>query len=99
MDMKEICPCPNLYCPNHGYCDKCISRHMRKGSLNYCAFHTLLPTIKQFIDVAPESPTAKKLDALIGTQLQAYEKRMKEHGLTQGNQNRLLNMVAEYSDY
>lgn len=99
MDMKEICPCPNLNCPNHGYCDKCISRHMRKGSLNYCAFHTLLPTIKQVIDDAPESPTAKKLDALFGAQLQAYEKRMKEHGLTQENQNRLLNMVAEYSDY
>lgn len=99
MDIKEICPCPKLSCPNHGYCDKCISRHVRKGFLNYCSFHTLLPTIKQVIDDAPESPTAKKLDALIRTQLQAYDKLMDEHGLSQDSQNKLLKMVAEYSEH
>ena len=98
MDMKDICPCPNLNCPNHGYCDKCTSRHMRKGILNYCSFHTLLPTIKQVIDDDPESPAAKKLEALIGARLQAYEKLMNKHGLSQENQNRLLKKVAEYCD-
>ena len=99
MDMKEICPCPNLDCPNHGYCDNCTSRHLRKGSLNYCAFQTLLPTIKQAIDEDPESPTAKKLEALINTRLQGFEKLMNKHGLSQENQDRLLKKVAEHSDY
>ncbi len=99
MDMKEICPCPNLNCPNHGDCAKCNSRHTRLGYLNYCAFHTLLPTIQQVIDSAPESPTAKKLDGLIGLQLQAYEKLMNEHGLSKENQDSLLKKVAQYSDH
>jgi len=101
MDLKEICPCPNLGLgyPNHGYCDKCNSRHVRIGYLNYCSFQTLLPAMQQVIDDAPESPTSKKLDALIGAQLQAYEKLMEEHGLTKENQDRLLKMVAEYSDH
>ncbi|EFK08685.1 conserved domain protein [delta proteobacterium NaphS2] len=98
MDMKEICPCPNLSCPNHGYCEKCISRHLRAGFLNYCAFHTILPTLKQVIDSDPESPAAKKLDDLIQAQLQAYEKLMDKHGLSQESQNSLLKKVAECSD-
>ena len=99
MDLNEICPCPNLNCPNHGYCDKCNSRHVRIGYLNYCAFQTLLPAIRQVIDDDPESPAGKKLDALIGAQLQAYKKLMQEHGLTQENQDRLLKKVSEYSDH
>jgi hypothetical protein len=51
------------------------------------------------IDESPESPTAKKLDTLIGIQLQAYEKRMDENGLTQESQDKLLKKVAEYSDH
>ena len=99
MGMKEICPCPNLNCPNHGYCDKCVSRHVRKGFLNYCSFHTLLPTIKQVIADDPESPAAKKMDALLGAQLKAYEKLIAQHGLSQENQDRLLKKVSEYSDH
>ena len=99
MDIKEICPCPKLNCPNHGYCDKCTSRHVRKGFLNYCSFQTILPTIKQAIDHDPESPTAKKLANSIGAKLQSYEKLMNEFGLSQDNQNRLLKKVAEYSDH
>lgn len=94
MDIKAICPCPKLNCPNHGYCDKCISKHLRKGSLNYCAFHTLLPTIKQAIDSDPESPAAKHLDALMVKQLQAYEKLMDQHGLSQERQSELLKKMA-----
>lgn len=99
MDTKEICPCPNLKCPIHGDCEKCNSRHVRKGFLSYCAFHTILPAIRQVIDETPESPVAKKLEALITPQLQAYEKLMDEHGLSQKNQDSLLKKVGEYSDY
>ena len=99
MDMKEICPCPNLNCPNHGDCEKCTSRHVRLGYLNYCAFQTILPTFKQMIHDAPESPMAKKLDDLLGLQLAAYEKLMNEHDLLRENQDKLLKMVAAYSDY
>lgn len=97
--MKNICPCPNLSCPNHGDCAKCTSRHVRKGYLSYCAFHTILPSIKQVIDADPGSQAAMKLDALIKPQLQAYEKLMDQNNLTQENQNMLLKKVSEYSDY
>ncbi len=99
MIIKEICPCPNLKCPNHGICEKCISRHVRKGFLNYCAFHTLLPTMREVIEASPESETAKKMEGLIQLQLQAYEKLMEENGLTQNDQDALLKQIAEYSDY
>ena len=99
MEMKDICPCPNLNCPNHGCCDKCTSRHLRKGFLNYCGFHTILPTIRQAIDESPESSAAKKLDALIGAHLQAYEKLMDTHDLSQESQDRLLQKVAQYSEH
>jgi hypothetical protein len=58
-----------------------------------------LPAIKQVINADPESPAAKKLDALIGLQLQAYEKLTNENNLSQENQDRLFKMVAEYSDH
>lgn len=99
MDMKEICPCPNLTCPNHGDCEKCISRHLRLGFLNYCAFHTFLPTLRQVIDSDPESPAAKKLDALIGAQREAYTKLMDKHGLSHDHQKELLEKVSAHSDH
>jgi hypothetical protein len=99
MDKKKKCPCPNLDCPNHTYCDKCTSRHLRKGFLSFCSFYAFLPTIQKVIDDDPESQAAKKLDALIGRQLQAYEKCMDKHGLSQENQDKLLKAAAEYSDY
>lgn len=99
MDMKEICPCPNLKCPNHGCCDRCISRHLRLGFLNYCAFQTLVPAMKQVMETEPESPLSQKFDALISAQLQAYEQLMGEHGLTQESRDSLLKKVAEYSPH
>jgi hypothetical protein len=99
MDMKAICPCPNLACPNHGYCDKCTSRHTRLGYLNYCAFQTLLPAIQKVIDGNPDSPAAKDLKGLIGAQLGAYEGLMETHGLSKENQDKLLKKVAEFSEY
>jgi len=99
MDMKEICPCPNLDCPNHGFCNKCNSRHLRGNFLNCCAFYTILPTLQETIDASPESPTAKKLATLVGDRLQAYEKLREKHGISKESQELLLKKVAEYSDY
>ncbi len=99
MEMKAICPCPNLTCPNFGQCDKCTSRHLRKGFLSYCAFHTILPTLQEVVAEDPESPAAKKLDGLLKAQLQAYEKLMQTHGLTRERQDALLNKVAAHSDH
>ena len=97
--MKAICPCPNLPCPNHGYCDKCTSRHLRKGFLSYCAFHTILPTLQEVVAEDPESPAAKKLDGLLTAQLQAYDKLMQTHGLSQEDQEKMLKKVAAHSDH
>ena len=99
MDMKEICPCPNLKCPNHGFCDKCNSRHLRGNFLNCCSFYTILPTLQEAIDASPESPTAKKLATLVGDRLQAYEKLREKHGISKESQEQLLKGMAEYSDY
>jgi hypothetical protein len=99
MEMKEICPCPNLQCPNHGVCENCTSRHLKLGLLNFCAFHTILPKLQEAIESSPESPTAKSLTTLIGNQSQAYAKLMEKHGISEENQEQLLKQVAEYSDY
>jgi hypothetical protein len=55
--------------------------------------------MKQVIDEAPESPAAKKLQNLMQTQLQAYDKLMDKHELSKENQKKLLKMVADYSDH
>lgn len=99
MTMKEICPCPNLKCPNHGNCQNCTSRHTRLGNLNYCAFQTILPKIEQVIANSDDSKTKQELEALISPQLQAYEKLMLKHGLSLESQARLFKRVTEYSDY
>ncbi len=99
MDMKEICPCHKLDCPNHGYCDKCTSRHLRRNSLNYCAFFTVLPALQEAIDASPESPTAQKLASMNSTRLAHYDKLLEKHGLSQERQEGLLKMVADFSDY
>lgn len=97
MDMKEICPCPKIACHNHGDCEKCTSRHLRKGVLNFCGFHTILPTLREAIAESPESPTAKMLSALIEKQLQGYENLMKKNELTRDSQKTLIKKMSEYS--
>ena len=99
MDMKEICPCVNIDCPNHGNCEKCTSRHLRKGSLNYCAFYTVLPELREAIKASPESPTAQKLSAMIENRLGTYGKLTAKHGLNEKGQKQLLKKVANFSDY
>ena len=99
MEMKEICPCVNIDCPNHGICENCTSRHLRKGSLNYCAFYTVLPELQEAIKASPESPTAKKLTSMIEARLETYSKLTAKHGLTEQGQGQLLKKVADFSDY
>lgn len=94
--MKDICPCPNPACPNHGDCSKCTGSHIRKGYLSYCAFHTILPTIERLIKEDPGSPAAEKLKGLIDPQLKAYRKLMDKHGISEKECRRRLKKVAEY---
>lgn len=99
MEMKDICPCVNRDCPNHGNCEKCTSRHLKRGYLNYCAFYTVLPELQEAIQLSPESATAQKLALTIKNRLAAYDKLMEKHGLSRERQERLLKEVADFSDY
>ena len=99
MEMKDICPCVNLDCPNHGNCAKCTSRHLSKGSLNYCAFYSVLSELQEAIAASPESPTAKRLALMTENRLATYGKLMEKHGLSKEGQDELLKKVADFSDY
>ena len=99
MDVKEICPCVNLEGPNHGNCEKCTSRHLNKGFLNFCGFHTILPVLQDAIEASPESPTAKKLADLIEKRLGVNNKLMEKHAISEEDNARLLVKMAEFSDY
>ena len=99
MEMKDICPCVNMDCPNHGNCENCISKHLRSGSLNYCAFYTILPDLQEAIEASPEPPTARKLASQIEKRLENYGKLMEKHGLTEQGQMQLLKKVADFSDH
>jgi hypothetical protein len=96
MDLKEICPCPNRDCPNQGLCDKCISRHLKGGYLNFCGFQTILPALRMAIEASPDSPTAQKLSPLIDNMLQAYAKLREKHGISEEDERERLKKVAEY---
>jgi hypothetical protein len=94
MEMKDIFPCLTLDCPNHGNCEKCTSRHLKKKSLNYCAFYTGLLDFQDAIAASPESPTAKRLASMIDKKIETFGKRMEKHGRSQKEQE-----VANFSDY
>lgn len=99
MTIIEIRPCPNLEFTNHGYCDKCNSRHVRKGYLSYCAFHTILPMLQQAIAESPESETAVMLNKKITSQLKAYDTLRKKYDISKGHQDELLDKVSQYSNH
>ena len=99
MEMKDICPCVNLTCPNHGLCEKCTSRHLKKGSLNFCGFNTILPVLREAIDLSPESPTAKKLTSLVENTLKAHEGLMEKHQISENDKQGRLKQVSDFSDY
>ena len=99
VNIKDICACPNLSCPNHGKCDQCTSRHVRLGYLNYCAFHTMVPALEKTIEAHPDSVVSKELEALIAIQSNSYNKLMEKNGLTKENQDRLYQLMATYSKH
>lgn len=99
MNMGESCPCPNLECPNHGYCDRCNSRHVRKGYLSYCAFHTILPSLRKAMDADPKSTAALTLGEILAPQLEAYEALKEKFGLAQEDLDARFVKVSRHSDY
>ena len=99
MSIGEHCPCVNVTCPNRGDCAKCISRHVRLGTLNYCSFCTVLPVLQEAIGVDPESPAANTLRGIVDRRLEANAELMKKHGLSEEKQAELRRKVADYSDY
>mgnify|MGYP001051264560 CR=1 FL=1 len=99
MSIAEICPCVNVGCPNHGQCEKCISRHVRLGNLNYCSFCTLLPVLQKAIGADPESPAADVLREVVDDRLKAIDDLRRKNGLSGEMQAELFKKVAEYSDY
>lgn len=99
MEIEEICPCVNVECPNHGKCENCTSRHLKRGYLNYCAFHTILPALQEAIDASPESPTAQKLAALVEKTRATYARLRDKHGLSEEGNKELLKQMADFSDY
>ena len=99
MEMKDICPCVRIDCPNHGNCENCTSRHLKRGSVNYCAFYTILPALQEAIGLSPESPTAQKIAFMVNTRLENYANLAAKNCLDKLEQERLLKQVADYSDY
>lgn len=89
MEKENICPCVNLECPNHGNCKNCTSRHLKLGTLNYCAFYSILPELEEAVKVSPNSPSAKIIQNRIERQSNAYVKLMEKHCLTEEIQSDL----------
>lgn len=77
IEKKNICPCPNLTCSNHGNCKNCTSRHLRIGSLNYCAFYSILPELEEVVNADPNSLSAKMVKKRIERQMNSYKKYAK----------------------
>ena len=99
MEKNELCACPNLDCVNHGYCDKCNSRHLKTAHLNYCNFIAHLPFMEDSIKASPESPTALRFSKLIEARNGAYAKLMEKHSLTPEGQKQKLEAMTNYSEH
>lgn len=99
MSIGQDCPCVNVTCPNHGDCARCISRHARIGTLNYCSLYTVLPVLQQAIEADPESPAAAVLRGIVDRRLEVNAELMRKHGLTEAGQEERRKKVADYSDY
>ena len=96
---KNVCPCPNLGCPNHGNCMNCTSRHLRIGSLNYCAFYSILPELEKAVEVSEESPSAKVIRNRIERQTKAYFEKMKRFNISEDKLDHLRIEKSKVSDY
>ncbi len=95
MTRENPCPCVNLNCPNHNDCARCNSRHLKKGTLNYCGFYAVLPVLKEAIDSGSTEPIEK----MVASQLAAYQKLMEQHGLTPEHQAALREKKAGFSPH
>jgi len=83
MRTKNVCPCPKLDCPNHGDCTNCTSRHLRIGTLNYCAFYSILPELEKAVEASAGSPSAQIIKHRIERQTKAYLKSIEKHELSE----------------
>lgn len=99
MGKTNICPCPNLECPNHGNCTNCTSRHLRMGFLNYCGFHSILPFLEEVSEVSSDSLSAQKVEDMVKRQSQAYLKLMEKHNITEEKQCELRTAKSLVSDH
>ncbi len=98
MQKEHHCPCPNLDCTNHGNCENCSSRHLRVNTLNYCAFYAILPELEKAIEADPNSEASKIIQNRIDRQMNAYQKCMQKHGLTEESQKKLREKKALLSN-
>lgn len=89
LEKSNICPCPNLECPNNGNCKNCTSRHLKIGTLNYCGFYSILPILEESIEASPNSLSAQKIKNLVERQSLAYVKLMDKHCISEEKQNEL----------
>ena len=99
MTKNNPCPCPNLDCPNHGNCENCSSRHLKKGTLNYCGFYAILPKLEEAVKLAPDSKTAIQLNHLIEKQMASYNALIEQHNLSDESQDEIREKKAEFSDH
>jgi hypothetical protein len=60
---------------------------VRQGYLSYCAFHTILPVLREVIDEDPQSKAGRILEEMLTPQLDAYEALKKQFGLSQEDLN------------
>ncbi len=99
MNEEQICPCPNLECPNHGDCRNCTSRHLRIHSLNYCAFYSIMHELEGAVNASPDSPGAIIINQRIQRQTNAYLKYMNKHGLSEEYLRRLRIEKSKLSEH
>jgi len=99
MENLNACPCPNLKCPNHGNCANCTSRHLRIGTLNYCGFQAILPFLKEVSEISSDSSCSQKIKSMIDRHTNAYAKAMKEHSISEDQQNELRARKANLSKH
>jgi len=95
MDLKDICPCPNLECKNQLDCVKCTSSHLSKKSLNACGFFTIKTFLEDAISKSPESPTALMVKEMIDKQTKNYKSKMEKYGWCEGEQEKRLEKMKE----
>ena len=99
MENENVCPCPNLECPNHGNCKNCASRHLKIGTLNYCAFYSILPELEEAVKASPNSPSAQIIKNRIKRQTEAYIKLMDKNCLTEEVQSNMRIKKSNVSPY